>query len=198
MRPIGKDERRQYFRIIDEIDVSYRVIDEAEADQELGAIEHGFEKINTDIHAMVSSLEGEHPVVAEGLALLNQKLDMMIAVAELDNAHAQLAAYHCDEVSLSASGIAFPADDQLTNDTLLDLSLHLHASDQRIIIRGRVVGCQSIQSEDSPKYFLRVEFVDVDESTHENLIQYVLQRQRYLLRNLSEDLYKGLSESESE
>ena len=194
MRPIGKDERRQYFRIIDEIDVSYQVVDESESDQS-HPVEHGFDKMNAEIKAALSDLNDDHPAVSTALGLLNKKLDMMIAVAELEHAQAQLAAYQADEVSISASGIAFPVKDQLANDTLLDLSLYLHASDQRVAIRGQVVGCQAVESDVEPKYCLRVEFIDVDDSTRENLIQYILQRQRYLLKNLSEDLYHGLSES---
>lgn len=194
MRPQGEDERRKYFRIIDEIDVDYRVVDSIEEDVDVSAITQGFEKINTDIKAVLEDLGGEQPKLAQGLALLNKKLDMMIAVAELENTQAQLAAYQLDEVSISACGIAFPANEQLANDTVLDLSLYLHASEQRIAIRGQVVGCQAIESDESEQYCLRVEFIEVDELTRENLIQYILQRQRYLLKNLSEELYQGLAE----
>ena len=195
MRPIGKDERRKYFRIIDEIDVNYRVVDNVEDDADVSAISHGFEKINADIKTALDDLGDEQATLARGLTLLNKKLDMMIAVAELETTQAQLAAYQSEEVSISACGIAFPAQDQLANDTVLDLSLYLHASEQRIAIRGQVVGCQPIESQEPNKYCLRVEFIDVDESTREDLIQYILQRQRYLLKNLSEELYQGLSES---
>lgn len=193
MRPQREDERRKYFRIIDEVDVSYRIADAVEDDSESHAIAHGFEQINHDIKTALDNLEGEQPQLAASLTLLNKKLDMMIAVSELENTQAQLAAYQLDEVSLSACGIAFPAQENLPNDTLLDLSLYLHASEQRVGIRGQVVGCQEIESDGAKKYCLRIEFVDVDEATRENLIQYVLQRQRYLLKNLSEELYQGIS-----
>lgn len=195
MRPQGDAERRKYFRIIDEIDVNYRVVDAVEGDEEAPAIAHGFAKINNDIKATLAELEGEQPKLVNSLSLLNKKLDMMIAVAELENTRTQLAAYRSEEVSISACGIAFPADEQLANDTVLDLSLLLHASEQYITMRGQVVGCQAIDSQESQKYCLRVEFIDVDEATRENLIQYILQRQRYLLKNLSEELYQGLSGS---
>ena len=195
MRPKIEGERRKYFRIIDEIDVSYHVVDAVAEDNESLAIVHGFEKVNNDIKLSLAQLEDSQPLMASSLALLNKKLDMMIAVAELENTQAQLSAYQLEEVSISACGIAFPAQESLPNDTLLDLSLYLHASDQRVAIRGQVVGCQSIESSGEKKHSLRVEFVDVDEATRENLIQYMLERQRYLLRNLSEELYQGLSDS---
>lgn len=195
MRPLREDERRKYFRIIDEVDVNYRIVDAVEEDDQSHVISHGFEEINNDIKATLDNLEAEQPQLAKSLLLLNKKLDMMIAVSELENAQAQLAAYQLDEVSLSACGIAFPTDEALSNDTLLDLSLYLHASEQQVAIRGQVVECQSIESDEGSKYCLRVEFVDVDETTRENLIQYVLERQRFLLKNLSEELYQGLSES---
>jgi len=195
MRPKGEAERRKYFRIIDEIDVSYRIADAVEDDPEAVVITQGFESINTDIKASLDDLAQTQPQCAASLVLLNKKLDMMIAVAELESTQAQFSAYQLDEVSISACGIAFPAGEQLANDTLLDLSLYLHASEQRVAIRGQVVGCHPLESSDVKKFCLRVEFVDVDELTREDLIQYILQRQRYLLKNLSEELYQGLSGS---
>lgn len=195
MRPKIEGERRKYFRIIDEVDVSYQVVDGVEEVNESMVIVHSFEAINNDITVSLAALGDTQPEMASSLRLLNKKLDMMIAVAELESTQAQLSAVQVDEVSLSACGIAFPAEENLANDTILDLSLFLHASDQRVSIRGQVVGCQSIESDGDKKYCLRVEFIDVDEATRENLIHYMLERQRYLLRNLSEELYQGLSDS---
>lgn len=196
MRPKVEGERRKYFRIIDEIDVTYRIVDAVDDEPEVNIIVQGFEKINADIQAALSELGQEQPKLATSLTLLNKKLDMMIAVAELESTQSQLDFSSHDEVNISACGIAFPSEEKLANDTRLELSLFLHASEQRITINGQVVGAHAIENSASKKYCVRVEFVDVDEVTREKLIQYILQRQRYLLKNLSEELYQGLSTAE--
>lgn len=183
--PKTGQERRQYFRIIDEMGVSYHEIEEeSENDSQEGSLISNAEKleeINSGIDAALSTLKQSQPQASELIDLVNQKLEMVINMMQLDS-HAPHVR-QMGEASISACGIAFPIDESFNAQTLLALTLFLDGLENPLHIKGKVVDCQA---SDEGQHLLRVEFVQVEEATREILIQYIVQRQSLQLKRLRE------------
>jgi hypothetical protein len=182
------DNRRRYFRIVDSLGVSYRVITPEKEDNDdpekridtLSILNHH----NTLIQEQLSVVETQSPELAKLASQLNQKIDAILMMLELDSLMSQHACHRIDEASISASGIAFPIGEALAPNTLLELDLLLRPSAKHVVTRGQVISCE--QMTDTETYYLRVDFTEMTDGNRETLIQHIVQRQGVLLRTLKE------------
>jgi succinate dehydrogenase flavin-adding protein (antitoxin of CptAB toxin-antitoxin module) len=190
------DNRRRYFRIVDSLGVSYRVIlpekEGAECNLEkridtVSVLNHH----NTLIQEQLRVVESQSPDMAKLASQLNQKIDAILMMLELDNLMAQHACHRIDQASISASGVAFPIEEALAPNTMLELDLLLRPSAKHVVAIGQVIACDRMSDTDT--YYLRVDFTEMTDASRETLIQHIVQRQGVLLRAL-----KGVDEDESE
>lgn len=188
----SQGNRRRYFRIVDALGVSYRVVSDEDAGSDsakridtLSVLNHH----NTLIQEQIAVVEPDNPAVARLAAQLNQKIDAILMMLELDNLMSQHACHRIDQASISASGIAFPVGESLAPNTLLELDLLLRPSVKHVVTLGRVVACDAMPEAES--YYLRVEFTEMTDPNRETLIQHIVQRQGVLLRAL-----KGVEDEE--
>ncbi|MFT7389093.1 MAG: c-di-GMP-binding flagellar brake protein YcgR [Candidatus Endobugula sp.] len=184
----AKDNRRRYFRIVDSLGVSYRVIipeKEGEDDPEkcidtLEILNHH----NSLIQEQLRVVEDTSPELATLARQLNKKIDAILMMLELDSLMTQHACHRIDEASISASGIAFPIEESLAPNTSLELDLLLRPSSKHVVTLGQVVSCDKVT--DTNTYYLRVDFTDMTDTHRETLIQHIVQRQGVLLRTLKD------------
>ncbi|MGS2718790.1 PilZ domain-containing protein [Eionea flava] len=186
------DNRRRYFRIVDALGVSYRVINDEDVENDsakridtMSVLNHH----NALIQEQIAVVEPDNPAVAKLAVQLNQKIDAILMMLELDNLMSQHACHRIDQASISASGIAFPVSESLAPNTLLELDLLLRPSAKHVVTLGQVIACDAMPEAGS--YYLRVEFTEMTDSNRETLIQHIVQRQGVLLRAL-----KGVEEEE--
>ncbi len=192
------DNRRRFFRIVDALGVSYRVMtdtevgvqkndeDADETDQQFVdtfSVMNGF---NQSIQESLEKIESRDADTAKAIASINKKVDALLMMLELDSLITQRACHKVEEASISASGIAFPVEEPLDADVSLALDLLLRPSSKHVNAIGKVVSCE--QLSDEPLYYLRVEFTEMTHKDKETLIQHIVQRQGALLRALRDEL----------
>lgn len=191
-----ESNRRRFFRIVDSLGVSYKVMTEAElngaggeSDEPSKPFVDTFSVMKNYNEALSSALENIYPRdpdVASAIEQLNNKFDAILMMLELDSLVTQRACHKVEEASISASGIAFPVEEQLNEGTFLALDLLLRPSPNHIGAIGKVISCDKLQ--DQNVYYLRVEFTEMSEPDKERLIQHIVQRQGVLLRELKDEM----------
>ena len=188
MKAEKSDNRRRYFRIVDSLGVSYRLIESDKKDD--GDSEKNINTLsilnhhNTLIQSQLEAVESKAPEVAALVDLINKKIDALLMVLELDNLMSQHACHRVDEASISASGIAFPIDEPLAPNGLIEIDMLLRPSAKHVVAIGQIVSCERIPNDEA--YYLRVEFTEMTDTNREILIQHIVQRQGVLLRTLKD------------
>jgi hypothetical protein len=187
----NSDNRRHFFRIVDALGVSYRVItaaengannDDAEAEKQFVDTFSVMNNYNNLIQESLAQIEVRDPQTAMAIDQLNKKVDALLMMLELDSLITHRACHRVEEASISASGIAFPVGERLEANTLLALDLLLRPSSKHVNAVGRIISCDSMPEESL--YYLRVEFTEMSDPDKETLIQHIVQRQGALLRAL--------------
>lgn len=185
------DERREYFRIEDEVALDYRLIDEDE-------IERLLERINSRsvdrftaassfaatsrqmMHAM-HRVQTQSPELARCLQLLDQKLNM---VAQLFvSEEMQLNEKPIRDVCLSAGGVAFRAPHEISAGSVLELRLVLFPSLSGILSVSRVVHCERIHDGNVQfPWQVAVEYEHLRESDRELLVRHIMAKETEQLK----------------
>jgi hypothetical protein len=190
------DNRRRFFRIIDALGVSYRVMSgkesTANSDEDEGAVQFVdtlsvMNDYNTLIQSSLEKIKTKDEHAAIAIEQLNKKVDTILMMLELDSLITQRACHRVEEASISASGIAFPIEESLQSNTYLALDLLLRPSSKHVNAVGKVIACDRLSAESL--YYLRVEFTEMMDKDREILIQHIVQRQGTLLRALKSDEY---------
>jgi hypothetical protein len=179
-------ERRRYFRITDDMGIYYRVLARDEA-QELAKDRRdssgGFDFVsNFDnrIQTLLESCKIQSPLAAELLDLINKKLNFVIQQMDVDSELMQKVAYTMREVNVSACGVAFPNQEALKPGELIQLDIMLYPSEVRISSVAKVSACEPLDLDEAIgdyRYFLRVNFVEINATDQEVLIQHVVKKQ---------------------
>ena len=185
-------ERREYFRINDEVVLDYRLVNEADLDTLRETIESpvpdrfttasSFAASSRQIAHAFHSVQNDSPEVARCLQALDHKLNTLaqLFVAEeirLDERTAQ-------DVNLSAGGLAFRAQSQINQGALLETRLVLLPSLMGILMVSRVVHCERVNDGDLQfPWQIAVSYEILRESDRELLVRHVMTRETELLRN---------------
>ena len=170
------EERRRYFRVNDEAELSFRVMDNADIEnwqqhQQTGSAAE-LAKLENEIGVALSHLKSQSPQGGKLLELLNQKINLVsrneVAALQLDE-EGQL-----QRVNLSACGIAFHTEQSVASNQQLLIQLKLKPSNITLTMSGRVVDSQARENGSS---LLRVEFNELDSSNQDLLVQHMFQVQ---------------------
>ncbi len=177
--PVPKLDRREYFRVEDQLILRYRLVP-PEAVGHMPAERH-FD--NSEMFTLLRELrhiDQEHNNVLRGLAeqnrelglylkSVNRKIDLIAnALATLSHGQQQQAAQH---VSISEGGIAFSSDPNLARGKFLAIELVLLPSHTGLALYGEV-----IETRDA-KGLTVVSFVRLRESDRQILARHILQVQ---------------------
>jgi hypothetical protein len=190
-RPDVEPDRREFFRIDDTIQVSYRRLESDELAGRIEALEQGREgkftlmtrmqAISQNLSASLHRIEQRDPDIADYLKALDEKVNLLAKsfIAE----ESELIGQPTNAVNISAGGIALDSTEPLEEGTRLEIKLLLLPSFTGVVAFGEVVGVAS-SSERSSDYphRLRINFTHIRDADRDALIRHILRRQGQMLR----------------
>lgn len=186
-------ERREYFRIDDEIYLEYETIDDKEfndAPTTLANLHNSsftlsaeFATLNNSIHPLLNNIKQIHPDIGEYLEFINHKVDSLNQLL-LEKE----TAFDEDKVitaNLSASGISFESDKPFEIATPLKLEIVLLPEKVGILIYGRVVAIKEIKASDNRH--ISIHFDHIRPEDRELMIKHNLNKQMADLRDKNDN-----------
>lgn len=191
--PDATAERRRFFRINDTVSLSYRQIDAATAERGLRAgttpvssefsLAATLDVLSQEALRVMQRLEKQSPEYLELYRILDAKISA-IAQAMMfvgSNVNAQ----NCQDVNLSASGLAFQQPQPLEVGQHLAIEIYLPSTLALMMIFGRVVNCRAsnANTSEAERYLISVEFTQIKEDDQELLIKHVVRTQWQQLRD---------------
>ena len=186
------DDRREYFRIDDEVALDYRLIDNAEVDSLLEKIRSqlvdrftaasSFTATTRQMMNVIHKVQAQSPELARCLQAIDQKLNMIaqLFVSEEIKENKQ----DTREVNLSAGGVAFRAQHEIPVGSLLELRMVLFPSLVGILTISRVIQCERV-NDSNPQFpwQLAVEYEHLKETDRELLVRHIMARETEQLRS---------------
>jgi hypothetical protein len=190
-------ERRRYFRIDDEIVLSYQPVPAGQVPEQ-----HAFREQEPDVFSLASHLEllsaesasllrrieRDDPALGDYLRFLEQKIDL-IARALLTNEE-EFRLSPAQRVNLSAAGLSFLCADEFGAGAVLELKLILPPALIGIRAFGRVVYCR-YRGGDAPSYQIGVDFIGLRDQDRDLLIRHITKKQSQQLREHRQDTVGG-------
>jgi len=176
------DERREFFRIDDEIYLEVHVINNDEYDKApefLANLENDsfslsadFATLNNNIHPILNNIKQTHPDIAQYLEIINKKIDSL-------GEHLLQTAINYDEnkritANLSASGIMFETKNSLNKDDLVKIEIVLFPEKIGVLVFGKVV--KSTAKNDGIRN-ISIEFAHIRNEDQELMIKHNLNKQ---------------------
>ncbi|HEY8159031.1 MAG TPA: PilZ domain-containing protein [Methylobacter sp.] len=189
------EDRRGFFRIDDEVNLSYKKIDEKQvhephhiSDNILNScsLSTALETVSQESATLLHRLDKTLPEVADYLRLIDTKIDLLAQAITMQGF--QVKENGTRKVNISATGIAFNCEEALKDGDYLEIKILLISCMRAIVTYGRVVHCQNSLSNDSRyPYFVGVNFIDMKEEDREMLIKYVVKEQLQQIRDKKQD-----------
>ncbi|MEN8178542.1 MAG: PilZ domain-containing protein [Pseudomonadota bacterium] len=189
-QPGAQSDRREFFRIDDTIQVSYRRLEPDELAKRIEILEKGVEgsftimtrmqAISQHLSASLHRIEQRDPDIADYLKALDEKVNLLgqSFLAE----ESELIGQPTKAVNLSAGGIALDSAESLEEGALLEIKLLLLPSLTGVVAFGEVVGVLSCTENAGYPYRLRINFVHIRDVDRDALIRHILRRQGQMLR----------------
>jgi len=187
------DERREYFRITDEIALDYRLVKEEDVDQLMERLQShlvdrftaasSFAATTRQMAHVIHKVQTDTPELARCLQALDNKLNMIaqLFVSEemgLDDQPSR-------QVNLSAGGVAFRAQHEVPVGSLLELRMVLFPSMVGILTISRVIHCERTSDDDGQfPWQLAVEYEHLRETDRELLVRHIMSKETEQLRAL--------------
>jgi len=185
------DERREYFRIDDEIALDYRLISDDEVDRLAERIQSrqvdrftaasSFAATTRQMTHVMHKVQSESAELARCLQALDQKLNMVAQLFVTEEM--ELNEQPTREVNLSAGGVAFRAQHEIGMDSLLELRMVLFPSLVGILTVSRVIHCE--RANDDDRHFpwqIAVVYEHLRESDREHLVRHIMAKETQQLR----------------
>ncbi|HED33098.1 MAG TPA: PilZ domain-containing protein [Gammaproteobacteria bacterium] len=191
------NERREYFRIEDQIYLTTTIIDEDEYNAAPETLRHldnnsfslsaDFATLNNNINPVLNNIKQIHPDIAEYVEFLNAKIDSLSQI--LLCKESSFDENKLLTVNISASGLMYNFDPAIDINQAVKLELVLLPEKIGIIVYGRVI--KQTQEEDNtgsdsnPEHgkFISVEFEHIRDKDHELMIKHNLNKQMSIIRD---------------
>ncbi|GAB1258467.1 PilZ domain-containing protein [Aurantivibrio plasticivorans] len=181
-------ERRRFFRITDTVGVAYRILEEGELPNPEDIAPLLAAQDFSKLQQLINSYGKKDPELAIILKLMNAKMTTLINELNIEARMTERMSQHLQEVNISACGMGFHTDEQISVGQVLALDMVLYPSDQHVHCFGELVASEP--ALDGRGFYTRVNFTGLDEYDRELLIQHIVQRQSLLLRNYKQHLSK--------
>ncbi len=169
------DERRRFFRIDDEAEISFKVICNEEyqawTSNQQDEKNEGLAKLDTELSMTLANLKSQHPQLGKICELLNQKINL--AMRSHSNTHGFMDDGELKPINLSACGIAFETDESISKNENILLQLKLKPSNVAIVTTGKVIS----SSTSNGKNIVRVDFEKLADNNQDLLMQHLFQVQ---------------------
>ena len=180
----AEQERRRYFRIEDDVALSWEAIEESDvilrkAELRRKRMTQGDRLRDTerDLQLLIDKLRIQNPEFARAIELLNVKFSTLKALHE----EAFLPAgskKRITRVDISACGVSFRTDERLLPGRKVVLDITLLPTDMVIECIAEVVGCEE---DGENAWVLRFDFLDIPPEDEEVLVQHMVKRQGKIL-----------------
>lgn len=188
---MNDQERRRFFRIDDDIYLNYETISEDEYQKAADFTQQSynnafsltadFANLNNEIHPVFNNIKQSNPELAQYLELLNLKIDTLGKhLFENEN---KLKSRQTTRVNLSATGIAFEAQQTFEENQPLSMQLILLPEEVGIQVYGRVKNKRG-SDENTPLSCVDFEYIRSEDQ--ELIIKHNLNLQMKILRERSE------------
>jgi len=185
------DERREYFRIADEIALDYRLISDDEVDRLVERIKSrqvdrftaasSFAATTRQMTHVMHKVQSESAELARCLQAIDQKLNMVAQLFVTEEM--ELNEQPTREVNLSAGGVAFRAQHEIGMDSLLELRMVLFPSLVGILTVSRVIHCARANDDDRQfPWQIAVVYEHLRESDREHLVRHIMAKETEQLR----------------
>ena len=188
------EDKRDFFRIDDEVNLVYKKIDVTLAtepshvtDDILGnfSLFSVLRTISKESASLLNRLERSQPEVTDYLRLVDNKVDLIAQTIIMQDS--RLKVKNTRNVNLSAGGVGFYSEQKLEKGDFLEIKILLVTSMVVIVTYGEVVYCKSSQPDDNQHpYFIGVEYVNMKDQDRELLIKHVSKRQLQQIRDQRE------------
>jgi len=187
------DERREYFRIEDELALDYRLIDDEEVDHLLQRIQSrlvdrftaasSFTSTTRQMSHVIHKVQTQSPELARCLQAIDQKLNMIAQLFVSEEM--EINDQPTREVILSAGGVAFRAQHEIKTDSLLELRMVLFPSLVGILTISRVIHCGRVDDGNAEfPWQVAVEYEHLRETDRELLVRHIMSKETEQLRSL--------------
>ncbi len=184
------DERRRYFRIEDQIILSWQPITPEEKTKGIERFARGeiqypdlagmYLGLEADLCDTIQAVSAKDPHIANALELINRKVNLFIKKIPLDQTVQTLLDEMPQFVNISASGLSFEATSSKTQGQDLKLEIVLLPEKIYIFCYAKVVDC--IPIENSANYRMNVDFVAMRDEDTERLVQHIMRKEVEFLR----------------
>ncbi|MCU7842962.1 MAG: PilZ domain-containing protein [Candidatus Thiodiazotropha sp. (ex Monitilora ramsayi)] len=187
------DERREFFRIDDSVQVSYHTIPASELPASIDdrlqndrfSVMTRMQVISQHLSASLHRIEQRDPDVADYLKALDEKINLLgqSFLAE----ESDLLGQPSRSVNLSAGGLAMDIAEPLAIGDHIEIKLLLLPSYTGVLAYGEVVGLEASQEADSDyPHHVRINFTLIRDTDQEALIRHIMRRQGEMLRQRRE------------
>ncbi|MEY8248097.1 MAG: PilZ domain-containing protein [Bermanella sp.] len=180
-----EQERRRYFRINDEVAMSFSLIDgndngDVSVHDTLALNQEFHISLEVQIRQAMLELRAKDPKLAVMLDLLNQKMNLLRNGEHLFESSPSLKA-----ANISACGISFSWHEKLAINQMVMLSLYLQPKHDLVRTQAHVAAVNSnpdsLDRQTEP-YIIHLDFDSIHDAYQELLIQHIVQRQGSQLR----------------
>lgn len=185
------EERREYFRIDDDVLLSVQLIDQddvtriadciADRIPDRFTVAANFAVNSRAMGRLLQSFTSSSPDAARYMRLMDQKVNQLARLFVLEEV--ERGEYPKLNVNLSAGGIVFPSNIEYAKGQLVELRLVLYPEMTGILTVSRVVYCERLATTpgDFP-WQVAVEYVHIRESDRDLLCSHIMSRETELLR----------------
>lgn len=178
-------ERRDYFRIRDEVQLRYTCIDQSSAlasrippefRDDIGySLVRELQLIDRDHALLLRAIAEENRDLESYLKAINRKIELIASM--IASEHETLDHKEQQVVSLSEGGLSFRAKKELPHDGHLALQLTLLPSHMTLVLFGRVINCSTIEGDPNNGFSVAVSFINLSEEDRQTLARHVMQLQ---------------------
>ena len=184
-------DRRDYFRIDDDVIMTYRAIPQEESPAAFRAVQQTLRASGTLTTTLAGiserttflkqQIRRQSPALADYLGILEDKLDMLARALMLRDMGVDEESTR--EVNLSAGGIEFHSDEPIPPGTMLEMKFVVFPSRHGILAGGKVIRCDPNLADGLSPYQVAVEFAFIRETDRQLIIKHVLGKQSSRLRH---------------
>ncbi|WP_305907721.1 PilZ domain-containing protein [Methylomarinum sp. Ch1-1] len=184
-----QQERRRFFRIEDKVNLVYKVVDE----NTVTALSHvsddllsncslaaALDAMSQEARIIGARLEKNQPEIFEYLKIIDTKINLLAQALTMQGN--QFGEHDSRDVNISASGLAFAADEELQPGRFLEIRIMLTSCMAVIVAYGKVIYCQRNEEGGDYPYFVGVDYVNMKDDDRELLIKHVVKKQMQQIR----------------
>jgi len=179
-------ERRQYYRINDNIIFNYRIVQkENDVSEQNKKVSAAFEMIelfgqmNQQMRVTLGRIGEKSADIASYLKSLDSKIELLAEMNLFKEDQSILKARQ--EVNLGAGGLSFMTEEPLENGMLLAIDIILSTDLTCLHLTGQVVKVTD-EKNSKPPYNISIAFTDITDFEEDKIIKHIMHLQSERLR----------------